>query len=147
MSISDVAAAVVVAVQAFQFNETVIVEQKFRPRRERTELATLTVTVVPTPSENLVRDRVTRGLNQVDYSIDIGIQKLLDTTEEESQLSPLAAIAEDLSGHVFNYDFSSSELECLSASAAPFLDHEQLSTNRLFQSVIRVQFSTLKSGA
>lgn len=89
--VTDIADAVVDALNGYSFSETFTAVRSFRPRYDLTELATLRVTVVP---KSRTQEQLTRTSNREDIEIDVGIQKQVST--DDGAVEDLMELADEI---------------------------------------------------
>ena len=89
--VTDIADAVVDALNGYSFSETFTAVRSFRPRYDLTELATLLVTVVP---KSRTQEQLTRTSNREDIEIDVGIQKQVST--DDGAVEDLMELADEI---------------------------------------------------
>ena len=91
-TIVDIADAVVAELNAGQFSQAFTAVRSYRPQYDLSEMTTLHVTVVPKGVEMVT---VSRNSVQHDVSVDVAVQKKLET-ESNAEIDPLMALVEEL---------------------------------------------------
>ena len=134
---SNVAQAVVSALKTQKFSMPFEPVLSVLPSYEPAELATLRVSVVPRAMEI---ERVSRNSSRYTVTVDIGIQKRIDNSPEETVAS-LGELTDEL-----NFFLKDNPLEeepaaqWNSISNEPLYVPEHLSQKRIFTSVLTVKY-------
>ena len=93
--ITQVAEAVIAELNGATLSQPFTAVRSYLPRSKLAELKTLKVTVVPS---GLSVVTASRGQTQQDVAIDVAVQQKL-TGEENADLDPLLALAEEIAAH------------------------------------------------
>lgn len=116
-----------------EFNPVMLVLPAFEP----SELEVLRVTVVPRTIEI---DRVTRGSSRYTVGIDIGIQKRISGTPEDTVKS-MGDLADEIADFLKAADLSQfPEAAWQSCSNDPLYVPEHLSQKRVFTSILSLKY-------
>lgn len=139
MDIHAIADAVAAELSAMTtLSEEPTVERSFRPERERAELASLTLSVVPA---SISRTQAGRGVLQLDYNIEIGVQRALNEGDEEAQVSTLATDARKIADLIEGMrPAGAPSVACIEVEIDPIADRDHLSSLRTFTSVVKARF-------
>lgn len=139
--ITQVAEAVVAALNSTTFSLPISATRSYLPRVELADLKTLKVTVVPS-SVSVVT--ASRGRTQQDVAIDVAVQQKL-TGEDNADLDPLLAIAEEIAAH-----FQGKRLDSFPDAAwvktefKPIYAPEHIEQLRTFTSVLTLTFRVIQ---
>lgn len=137
--VTDIADAVVAALNAAEFALPFTAERRYRPVFGLAELETLRVSVVPASVED---DTATRGCTQEDPQIDVGVQQKVADTENET-LDPLEDLAEAIADHFRQQRLPGHPTAiCTKASRNPLYVPEHLDTKKVFLAIVRLTFRT-----
>jgi hypothetical protein len=144
--LTDIADAVVTALNAGDFEPSFTAARAYLPRYELAQMGTLHVTVVPKAIEIAGG---TRQANQYDCQVDVAVQQRLsnagDAGAEAEQLDRLMGLAEQIADH-----FRLKRLADLPTAAwvrtenAPVYSPEHLEQLRQFTSVITLTFRVVR---
>lgn len=126
------------------FAQQFTAEHKNKPEFTLEDLATLKVTVTPA---SLADDFAARGIVQHGDGIVIGVQKKVNETTKEADISGLVLLCEQITEALYNKkqitvdDF---QVTFLKANADPIFDGGQMNEHLVFTSVIRVDTYSAK---
>lgn len=93
--ITDIANAVIAALNAGTFSQTFTAERQYLPIFELEDVKGLRVTVVP---KGVAIQSAGRNNNQHDVDIDVAVQKKLTKTDD-TEIDPLMTLVEELADH------------------------------------------------
>lgn len=139
--ITQVAEAVVAALNAATFSQPITVARSYLPRVELADLKTLKVTVVPS---SVTVAAASRSQTQRDVAIDVAVQKKLGQ-EQNLSLDPLLALAEEIAEH-----FRAKRLDsfpgalCVKTEFKPIYAPEHIEQLRTFTSVLTLTFRVIE---
>lgn len=134
----EIAAAVAAAIEAATLSQPVTVERAYVPVHERTDLADLTISVVPVSITTTLLDRTPRHMH--DYAIDVGIQQA--AANELTTIDPLMLVAEEIMDLFRGLPLAGyTAAKCTDAQNQPIFVPEHLDEMTVFTSVVRLVFS------
>ncbi len=135
--ITQVAEAVVAALNAAAFSQPIAAARSYLPRVELADLKTLKVTVVPS-SVSVVT--ASRGQTQRDVAIDVAVQKKL-AREQNADLDPLLILAEEIAEHFRGKRLDSfPDAVWVKTEFKPIYAPEHIEQLRTFTSVVTLTF-------
>ncbi len=138
--ITDVADAVVTALNAATLSQSVTSVRFYRPVFELAQLKTLRVSVVP---KKIEISSFSRSANQYDVGIDIAVQKKLDTGDN-AEIDPLMALVDEI-GEFFRLKrLDSVAAIWIKTENAPVYALEHLEQQRVFTSVLTFTFRVVR---
>lgn len=136
--IVEIAEAVVAAIEAATLSQPATVERAYVPVHERTDLADLTISVVPTAINTTLLDRTPRHMHE--YTIDVGIQQA--AANELTTLDPLMLVAQEIMDLFRGLPLTGyTAAKCTDAQNQPIFVPEHLDEMTVFTSVVRLVFS------
>lgn len=139
--ITQIAEAVVAALNAATFSQSITAMRSYLPRVELADLKTLKVTVVPS-SVSVVT--ASRGQTQRDVAIDVAVQKKL-ANEENSDLDPLLTLAEEIAEHFRGKRLDSfPDAAWVKTEFKPIYAPEHIEQLRTFTSVMTFTFRVIQ---
>ena len=143
--ILDIADAVVNELNSAKFSLPFTAARAYAPRFDLSELATLTVTVVPKALGIAV---VSRSARQREYQVDVAVQQrvaVADTGEVDPlEVDPLMALAQEIAEHFEALVVETDpEAVCTKIDNDPIYIPEHLRERRLFTSVLTLTFVAL----
>lgn len=137
----DIATAVAEQLNAGDFSAEFTAERLLMPDFELSELSELKVSVVPRALEF---SPFSRQHTQYEYSVDIGIQKKIDT-DIETELPALLALVEEIVTYLRKRKLALvPEAAWLKTVNDPVYSREHLSYQRTFTSVVTITYRTVK---
>jgi hypothetical protein len=89
--------SIVASLQGAGLTPAFTAERKFLPRWDRSELATLRVTVIPLGGSEQIASR--RAFRE-ELLVDVGLQKAFDPTVANTDCDPLVELFENIKGHL-----------------------------------------------
>ena len=136
-TVIDIADAVVASLNLGSFEPPVTAIRKYVPVVELSDLAELSVTVVPKSAEITT---ATRTSSHFDCTIDIGIQQKVNP-DELTELDALADLAEQIVDHLRLSSLDAlPNAAWLSIANEPVFAPEHLDQQRVFTSVVSVTY-------
>jgi len=139
--ITQVAEAVVAALNSATFSQPIAATRSYLPRVELTELKSLKVTVVPS-SVSVVT--LSRGQTQRDVAIDVAVQKKL-AHEQNADLDPLLTLAEEIAEHFRDQRLDSfPDAAWVKTEFKPIYAPEHIEQLRTFTSVLTLTFRVIQ---
>ena len=90
--LNDIASAVAGELAAHGFSLPFAIRRAYLPVYDLKDMADLHITVVP---KGITVEPAGRNVSQYDYSVDVGVQKRLSSTES-SEIDPLTALSEEI---------------------------------------------------
>lgn len=139
--ITQVAEAVVAALNAATFSQPIAAARSYLPRVELADLKTLKVTVVPS-SVSIVT--ASRGQTQRDVAIDVAVQKKL-ANEQNADLDPLLTLAEEIAEHFRGKRLDSfPDAAWVKTEFKPIYAPEHIEQLRTFTSVLTLTFRVIQ---
>ncbi len=139
--ITQVAEAVVAALNAATFSQPITAARSYLPRVELADLKTLKVTVVPS-SVSIVT--ASRGQTQRDVAIDVAVQKKL-AHEQNADLDPLLTLAEEIAEHFRGKRLDSfPDAAWVKTEFKPIYAPEHIEQLRTFTSVLTLTFRVIQ---
>ncbi len=138
MSIStQIAQAVVFELANHEFSQEFEPKMLVLPSFEPAELEILRVSVVP---RTLEMDRVTRASSKYTVGIDVGIQKRITGTPEET-VSAMGALVDEIADFLKSADLSQfPAAQWFGLTSDPLYVPEHLSQKRTFTSILSVKY-------
>lgn len=139
--ITQVAEAVVAALNAATFSQPIAAARSYLPRVELADLKTLKVTVVPS-SVSIIT--ASRGQTQRDVAIDVAVQKKL-AHEQNADLDPLLTLAEEIAEHFRGKRLDSfPDAAWVKTEFKPIYAPEHIEQLRTFTSVLTLTFRVIQ---
>ena len=139
--ITDIADAIVAELNAATFSQSVAAERHYLPQFELKEMQTLHVTVVP---KTVVLASSDRSRSQRDYSIDMAVQKRLETGDN-AELDPLLALVEQIADHFRGRRLASfPDAAWLKTEQTVLYAPEHIDELRQFTSVLTLTYRVLR---
>ena len=136
-TILDIADAVVAELNTAPFSLPFTAVRAYVPRFDLPELATLRVSVVP---KGLEITGTSRGKDQHDYQLDIGVQQKFEQ-EGAAQLDPLMGLVEEIADHLRGHALNAyPEAACVAVENGPIYAQEHMREGRLFTSILTVTY-------
>lgn len=136
MSLNLAADAVVAALSAISLGEPFTVSRAYYPVRDRDQLTTLTLTVMP---RGIQRSTIGRGgLEQVDYLVDVGVQKKLDGPDDDAAVAAMALAVESVSGQVSAREYAGG-LTAVETTIDSLMSEEHMTAMRVYTGVVSVR--------
>lgn len=130
----QIADALVEALNGEQFSQDFVAVRRYRPLYELKDLETLRVTVVP---HALTLERASRADHQVDYQVDIGVQKRVADDEASDDLM---ALVEEIADFCITLNLETPGAVCTAVENDPIYAPDHLEEMRCFTSVQTVTF-------
>lgn len=138
--IVEVADAVVSELNAGEFSQDFEAKRFYRPVFDAVQLKTLRVSVVPKRIEVSTQ---ARNRNQYDVSIDVAVQKKLDSDTNE-EIDPLMALVEEVGEFFRLRALTSIAAAWVKTENVPIYALEHLDQQRVFTSLLTITFRILK---
>ena len=133
----DIADAVTDELNAGSFGQPFLAERLYRPEFDLAEFKTLRVTVVP---KGLSTSGLSRGQDQFDVSVDVAVQKKLQT-EDAGEIDPLMTLVEEIADTFRSRRLSSAPAAVwVKTENVPIYSPDHLETKKLFTSVLTLTF-------
>jgi len=133
----QVADAVVASLNAGSFSVPFVAQRRYRPTFDLAELDTLRVSVVP---KSIEIANATRGRNQFDCVIDIGVQQKIDT-DDTGAIDALMDLVQQIIDHLRKQQLDDlPEAAWLRIANEPVFAPEHLDQQRVFTSVVTVTY-------
>lgn len=127
--VTDIADAMVVALNGASFTQAFTAVRSFRPRYTMPELATLRVTVVP---KSRTQEQLTRTSNREDIEIDVGIQKQVGA--DDSAIADLLDLADEIIDFVDRNEIGGAKW--LGVTNDPVYDPVRINEDNVFFTVL-----------
>lgn len=138
--IAEIADAVVAELNAGSLSQPVEAQRFYRPVFDLAQLKTLRVSVVP---KKLEVASLSRSMNQYDVSIDVAVQKKLDTGDN-AEIDPLMQLVEEI-GEFFRLKrLNAVAATWIKTENAPVYALEHLDQQRVFTSVLTLTFRAVR---
>lgn len=143
--LAAIADAVLAEVNGHTFALPFTAVRTWWPRYDREDMKTLHVTVAP---RGFQRKFLTRTQDQVDYLVDVAVQKAVDPASNAT-IDPLAGLVESI-GEFFRgrRPATYTGAACVSAAFAPGCEHgfleEHMNTLRQFTSILTLTFRVVR---
>jgi hypothetical protein len=139
--VTDIADAVVAALNAATFSLPLTAERHYVPRFDLADMQTLHVSVVPKERTDQL---AARGGAQQDVAVDIAVQQKL-ASDDLADIDPLLALAEEIGGHFRGKRLDSfPEAIWVKTEHRPIYAPEHLEQLRQFTSVLTLTFRVIK---
>ena len=139
--ITDIADAVVAELNAGSFSETLGAERAYQPTFDLKEMKDLHVTVVPKSVTTAVASRAD---DQVDFAIDIGIQKKLGS-DAGAEADVLMALVAEIAAFLNRRRLATApDVIWVSTANEPIFSPEHFEQLRQFTSVLTVTYRALE---
>lgn len=135
--IVDIAESIKDSLQTADFSREFEVERAYRPALER-DFEGILVTVVPSNISRVPRES-TRGGDQWQYDIDIGVQKRFDQLENVD-LDPLTDLAEEIMDYVNGLSLDSSDASLVDIQNDPVFAPDHIS-QQVFTSIVTATYA------
>jgi hypothetical protein len=136
----EVADSVVAELNAATLSQTFEAQRLYRPQFDAAQLKTLRVSVVPKKIEIAT---ASRGSNQYDVSIDVAVQKKLDSDANDA-IDPLMQLVEEIGEFFRLRPLASVAAAWIKTENAPIYALEHLEQQRVFTSVLTLTFRTVR---
>lgn len=136
VTLTSVADDVVERVKKIEGTQPVTVTRAYYPVRDRDQLSQLTITVMPRGIERTLN---ARGLEQVDYLLEIGIQKKLDGPDDDAQLASMALVVEQVAGLVAAYEYLGGAASSVETTVESLMNEEHMTSLRVYTGVVSVR--------
>jgi hypothetical protein len=135
--ILSIADAVVAELNGTSFSLPFMATRAYIPRFDLADMATLRVTVVP---KGVEITRGSRGKDQHDYRVDIGVQQKF-ADEDADALDPLMGLVEQIADHFRGLVLETDpEAACVEVENGPVYAQEHMREGRLFTSILTLTF-------
>ena len=115
-------------------------ERMYRPRFELPEMKELHVTVVPASIELTT---ASRSLVQIDYTIDVAVQKRFEK-DGPTELDSLMALVEEIIDFFRMRRPAGQDAVCVRAANEPIYSQDHMDQFRQFTSVVTLTFRVLR---
>ena len=136
-TILDIADAVVAELNGGSFGLPFTATRAYIPRFDLEEMATLRVTVVP---KGVQITRGSRGKDQHDYRVDVGVQQKFEQ-EDAAELDSLMGLVEQIADHFRSLALETDpEAVCVAVENGPVYAQEHMREGRLFTSILTLTF-------
>lgn len=144
----QIADAVAAALAGATLSQTFAVERAYIPAADLADLGSLRITVVP---QSLAMTPLSRGSDEFDYAVDVGIQKRVDTaaaSEDQvvAAVDPLMGFVEEVVDFFRGQaaaDFGPARFVGL--ENAPVYDPAHLFEKQVFTSVVTLRFKKARA--
>ena len=141
---TDIAEALVTALNAHAFSVALTAERHYLPSFELKELKDLRVTVVP---KGVAMSMAGRGISQHDVQIDVAVQKKL-TAADNAEIDELMGLVEEIAEFVRAERRlvlpAAGEALWVNAANEPVYAPEHLAEQRTFTSVLTLTYRVIK---
>ena len=138
-TILDIADAVVAELNGGSFSMPFTATRAYIPRFDLADMTTLRVPVVP---KGLEIAASSRGRDQHDYRLDIGIQQKF-SEGDAAELDPLMSLVEELADHFRGLVLDTEPgAACVAVENGPIYAQEHMREGRLFTSILTLTFRT-----
>jgi len=138
-TILNIADAVVAELNGGSFSMSFTAMRTYIPRFDLADMTTLRVTVVP---KGLEIAASSRGRDQHDYRLDIGVQQKF-SEGDAAELDPLMGLVEELADHFRGLVLDTEpEAACVVVENGPIYAQEHMREGRLFTSILTLTFRT-----
>lgn len=112
------------------------VVRAYYPVRDRDQLTQLTLTVMP---RGIERTMNARGLEQVDYLVDIGVQKKLDGADDDAQVAAMASVVERVAGHVAAREYLGGAASAVESRIETLMSEEHMTSMRVYTGIVNLR--------
>lgn len=119
---------------SFSFSKSFTATRTYTPRNTLEELEGLQVAVFPISTTD---ERENRSTNRIEYSIGIVVTQNVDPTDD-TDISDLMTLCREITNSFFDEIYPDNLLNIVGANNEPIFDHEKLSQNNVFQSIINI---------
>ncbi|MBI9017367.1 MAG: hypothetical protein JEZ07_08925 [Phycisphaerae bacterium] len=136
----QVADAVTAALNIIEYEIDFIAQRMLVPKFQLGDLKNLKVAVVPTAIES---EQLTRSQQERNFSIDIGIQKLIT---DDNEVENLLKLVEEISNSFISTGISLDDGQNLlwyKTTNDPIYDADMLRDNKVFMSLLTVEYKAL----
>ncbi len=134
----DIADAVVAELNDGSFSQAFTALRKYRPEFELKELAELQVTVVP---RSLERSIAGRGCRQIDYDIDIAVQKRIS---DDADCDALMGLVQEIIDYLDDHSLTAyPAARWVKIVNDPIYAPEHLQDKRSFTSILTLTYRVL----
>ena len=144
-NIFDISAAIVKDLNdapAGTFSESFTAEMKIVPKYEIEDLKTLRVTVVP---RVLDLTNITRTMLQHDFTIDIGIQKKMSSSDQNAEAIALYPVVTEIIGYLKKRKLTGvAWASQQTVTNNPVVSVTHLDENRVFTSMISIGYTAVE---
>lgn len=134
--IIDIADAVTLSLNEGSFDPAFDAYRKYVPVSELSDLATLTVTVVPKSVEIV---SASRSQDYFDCTIDVGIQQKIDTDDSDA-VDALSDLAEQVIDHLRHTNLTDPAASWTGIANDPIFSVDNFDNQRVFTSLISVTY-------
>ena len=139
--VTDIADAVVAELNGGNFSEAFTAERAYQPTYELPDMQTLRVTVVP---KSVTTAIASRADDQVDYAVDIGIQKKLGENPD-AEADELTALVAEIAAFLNRRPLAAApEVVWVKTANEPIFSPEHFEQLRQFTSVLTVTYRALE---
>ena len=139
--IADIADAVVAELNAGSFSETLGVERAYQPTFDLKDMKDLHVTVVP---KSVTTAPASRADDQIDFAIDIGIQKKLGS-DAKAEADALMALVSEIAAFLNRRPLTAMpDVVWVSAVNEPIFSPDHFEQLRQFTSVLTVTYRAVE---
>ena len=139
--IEEIADAIVAELNAGSFGQTLGAERAYQPTFDLQEMKDLRVTVVP---KSITTAVASRADDQVDFAIDIGIQKKLGS-DADTEADVLMALVTEIAAFLNRRPLTAApDVTWVSAANEPIFSPEHFEQLRQFTSVLTVTYRALE---
>jgi len=136
MSLTNAADAIVGRLQSLSPGQPFAAVRAYYPVRDRDQLSQLTLTVMPRGIERTLN---ARGLEQVDYLVDIGVQKKLDGADDDAQVAAMASVVEQVAGHVAAREYLGGAAGAIESRIETLMSEEHMTAMKVYTGVVSVR--------
>ena len=127
---------VVSLINSATLSQTVSAEYRLRPRSDLPALQNCRVTVCPKP-DGLSVSNASRGAEQVDFGIYVGVQRRVDP-EDQDEVEAMLGLVEEVASALRRAQVGGAF--CVSVSSAPLYSVEHLDRFQVFTAVLTATF-------
>ncbi len=137
MGITATADSIVAALDAADLGEPKSVVRAFLPYRDRDQLSSLTLTVMPRGIERTLSTR--SGVHQVDHLVEVAVQKKVDGADE-SAFAAGVAVVEAATDLLAGLRLAGTPAwSCVETRIDPLMSEEHAANLRVFTSVVHAR--------
>lgn len=137
MGIAATADRIVAALDAADLGESKTVVRAFLPYREREQLSALTLTVMPRGVERTLATR--GGVGQVDYLVEVAVQKKVEGADETAFAAGVAAV-EAVSDILAGLRLAGPPAwSCVETRIDPLISEDHAANLRVFTGVVQAR--------
>lgn len=142
VKVLDIADAVVTDLNAASFSQAFTATRSLQPHYELPDLTKLKVTVLPKARAETPNSRAT---DSVDYSVDVGVQKKLNSPLTQAELNALMLLVKEVTAFLNRRTPSGQEVTWVGTLNEPIFAQEHLKEMNQFTSVLTVTYRAVET--